>query len=74
MIATLLTYDRNLPDCPAFDRLLDRKSPFSALRRSFSRTDRKKKCRAAIPVLNKNTCGKRLNFLIFRNNFISLST
>jgi hypothetical protein len=28
----------------------------------------------AIPVLNKNTCGKRLNFLIFRNNFISLST
>jgi type I restriction enzyme M protein len=29
---------------------------------------------AAIPVLNKNTCGKRLNFLIFRNNFISLST
>jgi hypothetical protein len=28
----------------------------------------------AIPVLNKNTCGRRLNFLIFRNNFISLST
>ena len=27
-----------------------------------------------IPVLNKNTCGRRLNFLIFRNNFISLST
>jgi hypothetical protein len=24
--------------------------------------------------LNKNTCGRRLNFLIFRNNFISLST
>jgi uncharacterized membrane protein YfcA len=29
---------------------------------------------SAIPVLNKNTCGRRLNFLIFRNNFISLST
>jgi hypothetical protein len=28
----------------------------------------------AIPVLNKNICGRRLNFLIFRNNFISLST
>ena len=29
---------------------------------------------AAIPVLNKNICGRRLNFLIFRNDFISLST
>jgi hypothetical protein len=28
--------------------------------------------KAAIPVLNKNTRGRRLNFLIFRNNFISL--
>ena len=25
---------------------------------------------AAIPVLNKNICGKRLNFFIFRNHFI----
>jgi hypothetical protein len=29
---------------------------------------------AAIPVLDKNTCERRLNILIFRNNFISLST
>jgi multimeric flavodoxin WrbA len=28
----------------------------------------------AIPVLDKNTCERRLNILIFRNNFISLST
>jgi hypothetical protein len=29
---------------------------------------------SAIPVLDKNTCERRLNILIFRNNFISLST
>jgi hypothetical protein len=28
----------------------------------------------AIPVLNKNICERQLNFLIFRNNFITLST
>jgi exodeoxyribonuclease III len=38
------------------------------------KNDEKDTKRAAIPVLNKNTCGRRLNFLIFRNNFISLST
>jgi hypothetical protein len=36
--------------------------------------EEKAEAEAAIPVLNKNTCGRRLNFLIFRNNFISLST
>ena len=29
--------------------------------------------RAAIPVLNKNTCVRRLNFIIFRNHFITES-
>ncbi len=29
---------------------------------------------SAIPVLNKNTCERWLNIIIFRNNFISLST
>jgi chromosome segregation ATPase len=33
-----------------------------------------KKPWSAIPVLNKNICGRQLNFLIFRNNFITLST
>ena len=28
----------------------------------------------AIPVLDKNTCDRWLNILIFRNNLISLST
>ena len=28
----------------------------------------------AIPVLDKNTCERRLNILIFRNNFNSLPT
>jgi len=29
---------------------------------------------SAIPVLNKNTCERWLNIIIFRNNYISLST
>ena len=32
--------------------------------------DKENKVKSAIPVLNKNICGKRLNFFIFRNHFI----